>query len=58
MSERIVLAYGDSNTHGTMPMARLEDTGRFGPAERWPGVGSVEFVLFGDAVADAFAAVF
>ena len=38
MSERIVLAYGDSNTHGTMPMASLEDTGRFGPAERWPGV--------------------
>lgn len=38
MSDRIVLAYGDSNTHGTMPMARLEDTGRFGPAERWPGV--------------------
>ncbi|QCP05384.1 O-acetyl-ADP-ribose deacetylase [Brevibacterium sp. CS2] len=29
-----------------------------GAAERWPGVGSVEFVLFGDAVADAFAAVF
>ncbi len=38
MSDRIVLAYGDSNTHGTMPMANLEDTGRFGPAERWPGI--------------------
>lgn len=38
MSERVVLAYGDSNTHGTMPMATLEDAGRFGPAERWPGV--------------------
>ena len=37
MSDRIVLAYGDSNTHGTMPMANLEDTGRFGPPERWPG---------------------
>lgn len=38
MSERVVLAFGDSNTHGTMPMETLEDTGRFGPAERWPGV--------------------
>lgn len=38
MSERVVLAFGDSNTHGTVPMATLEDTGRFGPTERWPGV--------------------
>jgi lysophospholipase L1-like esterase len=38
MSERVVLAYGDSNTHGTMPMETLESMGRFGPAERWPGV--------------------
>ncbi len=38
MRERVVLAYGDSNTHGTVPMASLEDMGRFGPAERWPGV--------------------
>ncbi len=38
MRERVVLAYGDSNTHGTMPMATLEDGGRHGPAERWPGV--------------------
>jgi lysophospholipase L1-like esterase len=38
MSARVVLCYGDSNTHGTRPMARLEDLGRHGPAERWPGV--------------------
>ena len=38
MTDRVVLAYGDSNTHGTMPMATLEDQGRFAPAERWPGV--------------------
>jgi lysophospholipase L1-like esterase len=38
MSERVVLCYGDSNTHGTRPMATLEDMGRHGPAERWPGV--------------------
>ena len=36
--QKTILAYGDSNTHGTMPMVTLEDTGRFGPAERWPGV--------------------
>ena len=42
MSERVVLAYGDSNTHGTAPMATLEDTGRHGPAERWPGVLAAE----------------
>jgi lysophospholipase L1-like esterase len=37
-SERVVLCYGDSNTHGTMPMETLADLGRFGPRERWPGV--------------------
>lgn len=42
MKERVILAYGDSNTHGTMPMGTLEDTGRFGPAERWPGVCAAE----------------
>jgi lysophospholipase L1-like esterase len=38
MAERVVLAYGDSNTHGTAPMATLEEMPRLGPAERWPGV--------------------
>lgn len=38
MTDRVVLAYGDSNTHGTVPMATIEDQGRFGPSERWPGV--------------------
>jgi len=38
MSEKVVLAYGDSNTHGTVPMETLEDQGRLGPAERWPGI--------------------
>ena len=42
MDERVVLAYGDSNTHGTVPMAALEDMGRFGPTERWPGVMRAE----------------
>ena len=34
---RTVLAYGDSNTHGTAPMAGAEDKGRFGPDVRWTG---------------------
>jgi lysophospholipase L1-like esterase len=38
VSERVILCYGDSNTHGTKPMATLDDMGRFGPTERWPGV--------------------
>jgi lysophospholipase L1-like esterase len=42
MGERVVLAYGDSNIHGTVPMATLEDAGRWGPAERWPGVLAAE----------------
>ena len=38
MPERVVLCYGDFNTHGTAPMATLDDMVRLGPAERWPGV--------------------
>jgi lysophospholipase L1-like esterase len=35
---RTVLVYGDSNSHGTMPMPTLLSAGRFGPDVRWPGV--------------------
>ena len=42
MGDRMVVAYGDSNTHGTAPMEMLEDMGRLGPAERWPGVLAAE----------------
>ncbi len=38
MGERTVLCYGDSNTHGTMPMTRPLERRRFGPDARWPGV--------------------
>ena len=38
MTERVVLTYGDCNTHGTPPIATLEDLGRHGPDARWPGV--------------------
>lgn len=36
--KRTVLCYGDSNTHGTPPMATADDRGRFARSERWPGV--------------------
>ena len=36
--QHTLVCYGDSNTHGTMPMSDLEDMGRFAPDERWPGV--------------------
>ena len=39
---RTVLVYGDSNSHGTAPMATLEDMVRLGPEERWPGVLAAE----------------
>lgn len=35
---RTVLLYGDSNTHGTCPLAHLDDRSRLGRSERWPGV--------------------
>ncbi len=34
---RTILLFGDSNTHGTMPMRSLSDRGRFGPDIRWGG---------------------
>lgn len=38
MTERTVLCYGDSNTHGTVPMPTLLDRRRLPRTERWPGV--------------------
>jgi lysophospholipase L1-like esterase len=32
---RSVMCFGDSNTHGTMPIASLGARGRFGRADRW-----------------------
>jgi len=40
MSERAILCFGDSNTHGSIPMERLYESRRLGPAERWPGVAA------------------
>ena len=33
-----ILCFGDSNTHGSVPMHHRDDIRRFGPDERWPGV--------------------
>ena len=35
---RVILCFGDSNTHGTQPMATLDGNGRFGHDARWPSV--------------------
>lgn len=35
---RTVLCFGDSNTHGTLPMEHMDDRRRLGRQERWPGV--------------------
>jgi lysophospholipase L1-like esterase len=34
---RTILCYGDSNTHGTMPMPDLGSMGRYVRQTRWPG---------------------
>ncbi|MDW4500037.1 SGNH/GDSL hydrolase family protein [Sulfitobacter sp. D35] len=34
----VVMCFGDSNTHGTMPMERPGALDRLGPEARWPGV--------------------
>jgi lysophospholipase L1-like esterase len=33
-----ILCFGDSNTHGSVPMLHRDDIRRFGPDERWTGV--------------------
>ena len=38
MSQRTVLCFGDSNTHGTMALRHPLDIRRFDRATRWPGV--------------------
>lgn len=33
-----ILVYGDSNSHGTIPLQRLGQAARFAPQHRWPAV--------------------
>ncbi|MHA1157918.1 MAG: SGNH/GDSL hydrolase family protein [Alphaproteobacteria bacterium] len=35
---KTLLCFGDSNTHGTVPMAKLSDRQRYDHATRWPGL--------------------
>lgn len=35
---KTLLCFGDSNTHGTMPMHELSSLGRFSPQHRWTGL--------------------
>lgn len=37
-TRKTVLCFGDSNTHGTVPMRSLGDRGRFPPEIRWTGI--------------------
>lgn len=37
MTLRTLMCFGDSNTHGTMPMVELSDMGRFSRDDRWTG---------------------
>jgi lysophospholipase L1-like esterase len=34
----VLVCFGDSNTHGSVPMRDLDDIRRFGPHERWTGL--------------------
>ncbi len=40
MSEKpnVLVCFGDSNTHGSVPMTNPDDIRRFGPDERWTGL--------------------
>lgn len=40
MTRRTLLCYGDSNTHGTLPMAVRGERRRLEPDQRWPGVAA------------------
>ncbi len=38
MPDKVILCYGDSNTHGTKPLVRPGELARFGDTERWPAL--------------------
>jgi lysophospholipase L1-like esterase len=38
VTAKTVLCFGDSNTHGTMPMVSFGDKGRFPPETRWTSI--------------------
>jgi lysophospholipase L1-like esterase len=38
VDQRVLVCFGDSNTHGTPPRAGVDTRPRYGPDERWPGL--------------------
>jgi len=38
MTDRTILCFGDSNTHGTRAMRTMVDRRRFAPDQRWPNI--------------------
>ncbi|RYH06990.1 SGNH/GDSL hydrolase family protein [Tropicimonas sp. IMCC6043] len=40
--DRTILCFGDSNTHGTVPMTGPDDLARYSRSGRWPGVLATE----------------
>ncbi len=38
MTQKTILCFGDSNTHGTVAMTSLDDRRRFSKEQRWPSV--------------------
>ena len=38
MDERVLVCFGDSNTHGSPPWTGFEAAPRYGPDVRWPGL--------------------
>lgn len=42
MADRVILCFGDSNTHGTRAMRDITDRRRFARDQRWPSVMAAE----------------
>ena len=38
MAERVLVCFGDSNTHGSPPLVGFDRPPRYGPDVRWPGL--------------------
>lgn len=49
---RSVLVFGDSNTHGTVPMEHLADIRRYPRGTRWPDIMAAELGADWDVVAE------
>ncbi len=41
-TDRTIMCFGDSNTHGTVALQRIGDQARFAHADRWPSIMAAE----------------